>query len=184
MLAFLQRHSGTDASGEPGVLVVGPGGGASVLATDACDRHGLRLTPVRADIQDHLRAVGYGAGTSVANPLEIPLGPATGPDAFDLVLEPVLGAQPFSDLLLHVNVQSYYSYGEGGAEPLCALLEQIGRARWPGRAALVLRNLECAPPADASAVMDTAIAAHVPVFRAFDEAAVAIAAGKVYARSR
>jgi acyl-CoA synthetase (NDP forming) len=184
VLAFFQRHSGADAQSDAGVLVVGPGGGASVLATDACDRHGLGLTPVRADVRDRLRALGYGAGTSVANPLEIPLGPATGPDAFDLVLEPVLSTQPYSDLLLHVNVQSYFSYGEGGAEPLRALLDRIGDATWPGRAALVLRNLECAPPADASAVMDAVIAADVPVFRTFDEAAVAIAAAQRYARSR
>jgi acyl-CoA synthetase (NDP forming) len=155
-----------------------------VLATDACDRHGLLLAPVGPDVQERLRALGYGAGTSVANPIEIPLGPATGPDAFAAVLDPLLQAQPFADVLLHVNVQSYYGYGAAGAEPLLPLLEQLASAAWHGaRAALVLRNLECAPGADLAAILDAADAARVPAYRTFDEAAVAIAAAHRFARS-
>ena len=37
-------------------LVIGVGGGASVLTTDACDRRGLRVTEVRSDVQAALRA--------------------------------------------------------------------------------------------------------------------------------
>ena len=44
-LAYLQRWAGELSDPEPAVLVVGPGGGASVLTTDACDRAGLRLAP-------------------------------------------------------------------------------------------------------------------------------------------
>jgi acyl-CoA synthetase (NDP forming) len=184
VLVYLQHHLPIGPAGDGSVLVVGPGGGASVLATDACDRHGLLLAPVGADVQERLRALGYGAGTSVANPIEIPLGPATGPDAFATVLEPLLHAQPFADVLLHVNVQSYYGYGAAGAEPLLPLLEQLGSAGWHGaRAALVLRNLECAPGADLAAILDAADAAQVPAYRTFDEAAVAIAAAHRFAQS-
>jgi uncharacterized protein (DUF111 family) len=46
------------------VLVVGVGGGASVLAADACDRSGLNLEPVQPEIVESLRVLGYGAGTN------------------------------------------------------------------------------------------------------------------------
>jgi acyl-CoA synthetase (NDP forming) len=183
VLAYFQRHLPVAPSEDGGVLVVGPGGGASVLAADACDRHGLVLTPVAAAVQEQLRALGYGAGTSVANPIEIPLGPATGPEAFAAVLEPLLHAQPYPDLLLHVNVQSYYGYGAGGAEPLLPLLEQLDRTNRTARAALVLRNLETAPASDAVAIQDAVLAAGVPAYRTFDEAAVAIAAAQRFARA-
>ncbi|HEY8217994.1 MAG TPA: acetate--CoA ligase family protein [Acidimicrobiia bacterium] len=185
VLAYLQRHVPIEPGTDAGVLVVGPGGGASVLATDACDRHGLDLTPVEPPVQDRLRALGYAAGTSVANPIEIPLGPATGPDAFASVLDPLLDTQPFADVLLHVNVQSYYGYGSGGVAPLLPLLERLGRATWRGaRAGLVLRNLECAPAPDAVAIDAAVAAAMIPTFRTFDECAVAIAAARRFARHR
>jgi acyl-CoA synthetase (NDP forming) len=183
VLAYLQRHVPLDPGRDDGVLVVGPGGGASVLATDACDRHGLTLSPVDASVQDELVARGYGAGTSVANPIEIPVGPATGADAFAPVVEPVLAAQGLADVLLHVNVQSYYGYGDGGATPLLRLLEALRGMRWHGaRAGLVLRNLDCAPANDVSEIWDAALASTVPVFRTFDEIAVAFAAAQRHAR--
>jgi acyl-CoA synthetase (NDP forming) len=185
VLAYFQRHAPLDPSRHHGVLVVGPGGGASVLATDACDRHGLSLTPVAPLVQEQLRSRGYGAGTSVANPIEIPVGPATGADAFASVLDPVLAAHAPGDVLLHVNVQSYYGYGDGGATPLLLLLEALRKMHWHGaRAGLVLRNLECAPPTDACEIRDAALASTVPVFRSFDEAAVAFSAAQRHARAR
>jgi hypothetical protein len=49
---------------------------------------------------------------------------------------------------------------------------------------LVTRNLDVAPGSDADAVRNAAIAARLPVYRTFDEAAVAVAAGKEHARAR
>lgn len=185
VLAFAQAHAHTRTAASAAVLVAGPGGGASVLAADACDRHGLRLVTVDHDVQAQLRALGYGDGTSVANPLELPLGPATAPDAFERALTPVLGTHAFSDVLLHVNVQSYFSYGDTGAEPLLALLERVGTSDWSGcRASLVLRNLDCAPTHELSAVLDAVAAMSLPVTRTFDEAALGISAMQHFARFR
>jgi hypothetical protein len=88
-----------------------------------------------------------------------------------------------------VNVQAYYSYGTGGAAPLRALLRSVGaaldQARYPAsRVVMVTRNLDVAPGADADAVRETAAAVGIPTYRTFDEAAVAIAAGKQFARAR
>jgi acyl-CoA synthetase (NDP forming) len=185
VLAFHQRYATNAADVEPSVLIVGPGGGASVLATDACDRAGLAVAAVEDDAVARLRELGYGAGTSVVNPVEIPLGPIAGPDAFDRVLDVVLAEQRYRDALLHVNVQAYYSYGTSGAAPLLELLSKLGANDWSGtRIALVLRNLECAPPEDAQALADACIAAELVCFRDFDEAAVAIGAAQRFDRAR
>jgi acyl-CoA synthetase (NDP forming) len=185
VLAFQQRYATNAADVDASVLIIGPGGGASVLATDACDRADLTVTAVEGDVVAGLRELGYGAGSSVANPVEIPLGPAVGPDAFNRVLDAVLGRQRYRDALLHVNVQAYYSYGTTGVAPLLELLARLAATNWPGtRVALVLRNLECASPDDARALADACTAAELACFRDFDEAATAIAAAQRFDRAR
>jgi hypothetical protein len=195
-LVFAQRYVDHPGSGDDEVLVVGVGGGASVLATDACDRAGLRLAAVPTPSRLALHTLGYGAGTSVANPIEIGVGPAAPVEVFDPVLDAVLAEHAYPDVLLHVNVQAYYSYGtanlpegQGRAAPLEALLRSVGAAlagaRYPAsRVVMVTRNLEVAPGVDADAILATAAEAGLPTYRTFDEAAVAIAAGKRFARSR
>ena len=186
-LVHLQRWSGfvVDEAARPEVLVVGAGGGASVLAADACDRAGLRLAGVAPQIQADLRKRGYGAGTSIANPIEIPIGPAASPDAFADVLTPILTAQPVADLLLHINVAAYYGYGPGDVTPLVELVRRLGQADLgASRGALVLRNLSVARGADADRVTDACSAAGLPWFSTFDSAAIATAAVQTFARSR
>jgi acyl-CoA synthetase (NDP forming) len=205
-LLFAQRYSDSLTSGHPApgnddVLVVGVGGGASVLATDASDRAGLQLAPVPAAARMALHTLGYGAGTSVANPIEIGVGPAAPVDVFQPVLDAVLAVEPFPDVLLHVNVQAYYSYssgsggtadasaGGGRVAPLCDLFRSVGAAldgaRYPAsRVVMVTRNLDVAPGDDADTVLGTATAVGIPTYRTFDEAAVAIAAGKQFTRTR
>ena len=151
-LAYLQRWWGVGAGGSD-VLVVGVGGGASVLATDACDRAGLRLEPTTPAVRSMLRAMGLGAGTSVANPLEIPFGPAAPVDALRAVLTPLLRDQPYPDVLVHVNVSAYYGYGTEGVTPLVAQLADLAAAPLgDARLGVVLRNLDVAPGADADAL--------------------------------
>lgn len=176
-LVMLQCHAAKPSNGERSVLVIGVGGGASVLSTDACDRAGLTVTKVRADIQTDLRAMGYGAGTSVANPLEIPFGPVAPLDAFTRVLDPILERQQYGDVLVHFNVQSYFSFGAGGAAKLLPSLDMVADLAYPGtRVTLVPRNLDTAPPELAAAMLARAIERGLPCYRTLDEAAVAIAA--------
>jgi acyl-CoA synthetase (NDP forming) len=188
-LVFAQVYADHPASGDPATLLVGVGGGASVLGADACDRAGLELAPVVAPAVERLRALGYGAGTSVANPIEIGVGPAAPVDVVQGVLDAILPEQPFPDIIVHVNVQSYYGYGTAGIAPLCDLIRSVagawGSGRYPAsRVVLVARNLDVAPGPDVDAVLATAIGVGLPVYRTFDEAAVAVAAGKEFARGR
>jgi acyl-CoA synthetase (NDP forming) len=177
-LAHLQRWAFAPVGDrEPAVLVVGPGGGASVLTTDACDRAGLRLAPVAGAAQQQLRELGYGAGTSLSNPLEIPLGPAASADGFARVLEPVLAEQEYSDILLHVNVAAYYGYGPPELQSLAELVRRTASIGARGsRLALVLRNGEVARGEDADLVAAACREARIPAFSTPDAAARAIAA--------
>jgi acyl-CoA synthetase (NDP forming) len=185
-LAYIQRWSdagsGVDSAGGD-VLVVGPGGGASVLATDACDRAGLVLEPTSPAARARLLDLGLGAGTSVANPLEIPFGPAVPVDALRAVLVPLLAEQQYSDVLVHVNVSAYYGYGTEGIDPLVTQLRDLATAPLGDvRIAVVLRNVTVAPGRDAGALVDAAADSGLVTFPTLDEAAVAIAANASFRR--
>jgi acyl-CoA synthetase (NDP forming) len=179
-LAYLQRWATLEPApsarfGE--VLVVGVGGGASVLATDACERADLALTPTGEPVRAALRSIGLGAGTSLANPLEIPFGPAAEVDALRKVLELVLVEQAYADVLVHVNTSTYYSYGTGGITPLIDQLADVATASLDRtRLAVVLRNLDAAPGADADSLLAATTELGLVTFRTLDEAATAIGA--------
>ena len=185
ILLCFQRYRDHPAGGNADTLVVGVGGGASVLATDACDAAGLRVRRLDDDLVTHLRSLGYGVGTSVVNPIEIGVGPAAPTDAYSRVLDPILAADYFPDVLLHVNVQTYYSYGTGGVEPLLQLLRDTAERAAPGvRLVIALRNTDATPCADRDAVFATAHEVGLPAYRTFGEAAAALAAIKRFARFR
>ncbi|GAA3667754.1 hypothetical protein GCM10022224_034950 [Nonomuraea antimicrobica] len=175
VLAYFQAHGARAVQGEQ-VLVVGPSGGASVLAADAFDLAGVRLDPLPGDRLDALRGLGV---VAAGNPLEVPVGPL---GRAGLVTE-VIGvlAGPYRDVVAHVNVLAFFTYGGGdGAEPLYAYARALAgaqRARPSTRITLVTRNGECAPPGVEDEVRRIAAEAGIPVYRSMEAAAVAVAAG-------
>ena len=190
VLAHLQRWAPTVIGQAPGpdnsrVLVIGVGGGASVLATDACDRAGLVLTPTTEDVRAELRGMGLGAGTSVANPLEVPFGPAAGVDALRNVIEPILARQSYPNLLVHVNTSVYYSFGTGGVSQLIDQLADLATVPLDGaRLAVVLRNLDFVPAVDAEQLLSAVQEQGLATFRTLDDGAVAVAALARFADAR
>lgn len=185
VLTYVQRWGATPVPEDDAVLVLGVGGGASVLATDACDRAGLQVAPTTPAVRSLLGDMGYGVGTNLTNPLEIPFGPVVPIDTLRKVLEPVLDEQHYADVLVHVNVQSYYSYGGRGINPLVDQLRDLAAGQWStSRLAVVVRNVECAPGNDADRLRFELAAMGLPLFRDFDEAAVAIAAMKRFGTAR
>jgi acyl-CoA synthetase (NDP forming) len=182
-LAYVQRHQRTELPAEawrrPETLVIGMGGGASVLTTDACDRAGLHLGIVDESVRATLLEMGYGAGTSVVNPVEIPFGPAARPDAFQRVLQPILTAQHYRDVLVHVNVQAFFSYAADGGDKLVAVADAIADLQFPAtRVAFVARNLDIAPTALAGELVDRCREVGVQLFRSADDASIAIKAAQ------
>jgi acyl-CoA synthetase (NDP forming) len=168
-----------------GTLVVGVGGGASVLATDACDRAGLTLTPTTDDVRAELRGMGLGAGTSVANPLEVPFGPAASVDALRNVIQPILARQPYPNLLVHVNTSVYYSFGTGGVSQLIDQLADLATVPLgDARLAVVLRNLDFVPAVDAEQLLTAVQEQGLVTFRTLDDGAVAVAALARFADAR
>ena len=123
---------------------------------------------------------------SVANPAEIAAGPQAPADAFHRLLEPLLDQQHFDDLVVHLNVQAYYSFGGDGSDRLLATIDLLGASRWPGgtRTTVVLRNMECAPPEERVAIGEACSKRGIPWYHSFDEAAVAVAAGQRFDRAR
>ncbi|MEV0314373.1 acetate--CoA ligase family protein [Nonomuraea fuscirosea] len=177
VLAYFQAHGTRPAHGD-GVLVVGPSGGASVLAADAFDRAGVRLGPLPDDRLDALRGLGV---VATGNPLEIPVGPMGRARLVADVLD-ALGV-PYADVVAHVNVQAFFAYarahGDPG-EPLYAYTRALAAAQAgrPGtRISLVTRNGDCAPAGVEDEVGRIAAAAGIPVYRTMEAAAVAVAAG-------
>jgi acyl-CoA synthetase (NDP forming) len=177
-LAHHQAFAGHPAPGDPDVLVMGVGGGATVLAADACDRAGLSVTTLTPSVQQRLREMGYGVGTSVVNPIEA----VVTAESVKPALEAILGGQLFPDLLLHVNVQAYYGYGDAGVRPLIDLLETLAALKLGSRPVVVARNLDVAPGGHIDEVFEGALRCSIPLYRTLSEAAVAIMAGKRFAR--
>jgi acyl-CoA synthetase (NDP forming) len=185
VLDFFDLHARRKAPGSPEVLVIGPSGGASVLAADVFDVAGLELAALPDDVGEALRRLGLGAGSSLANPLEIPVGPRGRPDLVRHAVTAILeGRVPFPDVVAHVNVQSFFTFGTS-ADPLIAYAHAVGelQAALPDtRITLVTRNAECAPAGVEDAVRAVARAAGVPVYRSMEAAAAAVAAGKTFSR--
>ncbi|SEF57500.1 Acyl-CoA synthetase (NDP forming) [Nonomuraea solani] len=176
VLAYFQAHGSRVTSGDQ-VLVVGPSGGASVLAADAFDLAGVRLGALPGDRLAALRGLGV---VATGNPLEVPVGPMGRPGLVAEVVD-ALGV-PYRDVVAHVNVQAFFTYGDA-AEPLYAYTRALAgaqAARPATRITLVTRNGECAPPGAEDEVRRIAAAAGIPVYRSMEAAAVAVAAGGRY----
>lgn len=177
-LSFFQSHAERDVSGIGGVLVIGPSGGASVLAADVFDRAGLRLDPLPGEALDDLSELGIGVGSSLANPLEIPVGPRGRASLAASAIAAIVRRQPYSDVVAHVNVQSFFTYGDA-AQPLYDYAEHLALAQHElagTRITLVTRNGECAPPGVEDEIR--AITGDIPVYRSMEAAAVAVRAGQ------
>jgi acyl-CoA synthetase (NDP forming) len=198
-LDFLDLHAARDVPETPdtldtletlGTLVIGPSGGASVLAADVFDAAGITLGPLPEEARDALRGLGLGTGSSLANPLEIPVGPRGDPDLVRHAVHAIMAAHshagPYADVVAHVNVQSFFTYGTS-ADPLLAYARSVGTLQSDlprARVTMVIRNSEFAPAGVEDAVRASAREAGVPVFRSMEAAATAVAAGKTYRRAR
>jgi acyl-CoA synthetase (NDP forming) len=183
VLDFFDLHGRREAADGAGVLVVGPSGGAGVLAADAFDTAGLALAALPDGAREALRGLGLGAGSSLANPLEIPLGPRTAAGLLRDTVTAVLAHRPYGDVVAHVNVQSFFAFGGTGVESLLACARGVGalQEELPEvRITLVMRNSECAPAGVEDEMRSIARAAGVPVYRDMAAAAAAVAAGATW----
>jgi acyl-CoA synthetase (NDP forming) len=174
-----------------GAFLIGNGGGASVLASDAMARLGMRVPEMRESTRRGLRALDLPAGTSLDNPMDTPSGAMRMQDgriARQLLATILAGEQPDA-LLFHINMPQFLTNASIPDQVFGNLVDGIIDTRSDdGDATPILLALR----SDGSAAIDErkrsardrALAANVPVFDEIGNALAALAHFQRYERFR
>jgi acyl-CoA synthetase (NDP forming) len=190
VLAHLDRFVSHPARAAGSVLVIGVGGGASVLAADACDAAGLTISPLAGPARRRLASLGLDGGALTANPIDAPVYQGAPAGLASQIVAAIVGEQDFGDVLLHIDVAMYYVLGDYSADapgviPLLATIEALAALPDIGpRLIIVLRNIEAAPGADADLIAGCVAEHGISAVRTFAEATAAIAALQCFDRDR
>lgn len=144
MFQQLVPRSDRSASRLPRIVLLGNGGGTSVLGTDYFSDLGLPVLPFEKETRDALSKLKLPAGTSVANPVDCPAGALQQEDGLiaERLLDAVYRFARPDVLVMHLNMTPFV----GRAKPrvLENLMKAVLRvqARYPGQAhfMLVLRS--------------------------------------------
>ena len=96
-----------------------------MLAVDASDAAGLTVPPLAAAARGELAALGLGAGSSLANPLEIPVGPGGRAELVGDAVRAIWAHHRYADVIVHLNVLSFFTFGSS-AESLLAYAGAVG----------------------------------------------------------
>ena len=109
-MIYLDRYGDFETESSDSVLIIGVGGGASVLAADACSDHGLRVPVLPDEIQARVGEKNFGGDYMgfLTNPLDLRIAPNGSPEWTNEVLDIVLPARRFSDVLVHIDVVQYF----------------------------------------------------------------------------
>ena len=103
------------------VALVGRGGGIGVIASDICERAGLKVPPFRMETRRQLEKIIPEAGAGARNPVETTLGMGGAAEFYAKGLT-IVDADPEIDLIItHLAVDVY-----GGQQP--NLPEQVAKA--------------------------------------------------------
>lgn len=88
------------------VVLFGNGGGTSVLGTDAFDRAGFSIAGFDAGTLSALEAIGLPAGSSVANPIDVPAGALQQDEGrvAERIISTVAAGGNADVLVIHVNM--------------------------------------------------------------------------------
>jgi len=97
------------------VGLVGRGGGIGVVATDMCEREGLKVPPLEQETRGRLAGIiAADSGSTIRNPVEIGLG-ATGVSEHYVSGLEMVAADPNIDFVLtFLNPEDYLHYGVKG----------------------------------------------------------------------
>ena len=163
------------------VVLFGNGGGTSVLATDFFAARGLEVTPFPAHTRQTLGALGLPPGTSVANPIDTPVGTLQKEEGrvANQILDIVYETAAPDAVVMHLNLAAFV--GRGDVDPIDNLFQaavDIGQ-KYPGQAhfALALRSDGSAEIDDKKrAYRERALANGIPVFDELPDVADALAA--------
>ena len=171
------------------VALFGNGGGASVLASDQFARAGFEVSGFGPETAAALRALTLPAGSSVANPIDVPANILRHNEAAaaEQILDAVLRHGEADAVVMHVNMPVVLDYPQ--VDLLGHLIAAALRAaeRHPGRAHLLLVLRSDGEPeveAKKAAYRAQALAAGIPVYDELPAAAAALAAVAQFERHR
>lgn len=170
------------------LIVLGVGGGASVLAVDEAARFGLPVHALTPTVQDRLAEHIRAEGANWTNPIDVAMYQFAPPRLYAETLRTVVAGEPVSDALVHIDIATYYSADPNPAKPgltqVAEVLDHLADTEAPAvRLAFVARNLSVAPGADADALRAHARQLHIPLYTTFGEAFCAIAAAWTFDRA-
>lgn len=88
------------------VVLFGNGGGTSVLGTDAFDRAGFSVGPLADDVLARLEALALPAGSSVANPIDVPAGALQQDEGrvAEKIISTIAAGAAADAMVIHVNM--------------------------------------------------------------------------------
>jgi acyl-CoA synthetase (NDP forming) len=165
-------------------VLFGNGGGTSVLGTDAFDRAGFTVPAFEGDALQALEALQLPAGSSVANPIDVPAGALNQDEGrvADRILAAIAGSGSADALVIHVNMAVLLGYRQ--VDMLGNIIRAVLRLRETHPAgmhvALVLRSDGDAETEERKREYRLgAIANGVPVFDELAQAARGLAALRV-----
>ncbi len=131
LLAF-QTLTPRPAKPTQNAVLFGNGGGTSVLAVDVFADHGIKVTPFRDETVDALAAMNMPPGTSIANPIDAPVGTLKqGEGALcGEIMQTVQKLETPDALILHFNLPVMWSHIDGGENQIVEkMLDAANRVR-------------------------------------------------------
>jgi len=127
-------------------MLLGNGGGTSVLGVDAFARAGIDVAPFLPDTVTHLHGTGIDAGAAYTNPVDLPQPALIAHQGrnTEKILRAIFEREDPQAIVLHINLTVVMSLARDGDDPLANLLDAAVRVKddYPGRAhfLLVLRS--------------------------------------------
>ena len=183
LLSMFQSYPEDPGTDDDGVVLVGNGGGASVLATDQFARKGFALNRFSNLVRERLAEIDVPAGVSLQNPIDVPANSMRrdGGSVLARIFE-ALAAQPgIGAVVLHMNLTVFAGYdSEKLVSSVFRALEvaqtRLGKST---RIVLVARtDLSPGTAQQALACRRRGAEAGIPVFDELADAATALAAYK------
>jgi acyl-CoA synthetase (NDP forming) len=158
------------------VGLIGRGGGPGVIATEICERVGLKVPPLSEAVRAQLRKITTGAGSIVRNPVEVGVGRVGAQQGYIDAFRILANSQEIDIILTHLNPEAFILYGgsaewlNGSIDPLIDSFQKLSKP-----VALVLPSGETPESRD---IVQKAWArcaeAGLAVFRSYESAAHAV----------
>lgn len=152
-----------------GIGITGLGGGASVMASEACQRAGLDVPILPEEVQKQLRAFTPEVGSSVRNPVDS--NTVFQQESLVNTLKVMAGSPEISCLLIHISTN--LPIRKGMSDPADAVLEAAQQVDKP-MAVVMLRGLHPDRLGRVLSTQEKLQKAGIPVFYSLDSAASAI----------